>query len=132
MLKFQIKVNGEIKEVAFGEFRSWTGHRYINDREYHSPIIYEHLTLQRSPREQARKCPCAICQSHYNHITPGESEKLKTMMDMEAVRVRLFLRNKRAGRREQETLAQASEVAGLTTAYAEILEDTFRIEGAIE
>lgn len=132
MLKYQIKVNGEIQEVSFNEFRSWTGHRYINDQEYHSPFIYNHLTLQRAPREQARACPCAICQGHYNHITEGETERLKITTDMEEVRARLFLRTKRAGRREQETLVQASEVVGLTTAYDEILEDTFKIEGAVK
>jgi len=135
MLKFEILLHGERSEVAFNEFRSWAGTRFINGKEYHSPFIYNHLTLERAPREQARACACAICRGDYDAMTEGEGETVKRLLTMEEVRVRLYLKGKRANRLLLDIPRKSDEdmeTQGKLVAYNEILEDTFRIEKAIE
>jgi hypothetical protein len=127
---FQIEVHGAVNKVAFNEFRSWAGRRYIDGVEYHSPIIYEHLTLKRASREQARACACAICRADYDEMTTPQLDRLRILLNMEGIRSMLFLKVKRANRIEAETLDEARMVEGKLDAYSEILEDTFRIEGA--
>jgi hypothetical protein len=123
MMKLEVLVNGERSGVAFNQWRSFAGIRFINGKEYHSPFIYDYLTLGRAPCEQARACACATCR--------GE-EVGETKAQMEQVRKRLYLKVKRASRLLQDTPDDAREIGGKLTAYAEILEDTFRIEKAIE
>lgn len=132
MLKFEILLHGERNEVAFNEFRSWAGTRFINGKEYHSPFIYNHMTLERASREQARACACSICQGHYEGMTDGALEKSKIIVAMEEVRMRLYLKVKRASRIETSTLDESRMVEGKVDAYNEILEDTFKIEKAIQ
>jgi len=58
---YEILVSDARLVVDFDIWRSWTGHRYMNGKEFHHGDVYAYGTNTVSVN--SRVCGCSVCQS---------------------------------------------------------------------